>query len=113
MAEVDRDKEELLKKFELTEELLGKQCSDDHLTAISRFVSWDTVGPHLVSRQDMKDIRMNGRDEQDRRVLLINKWEDKGSEATYNAIVTAMLKAEKKKEAGVVLKLLRPERKPM
>ena len=114
MAEdVERVKEELLKRFELTKEQLQERCSDDHLTAISKFVSWDAVGPYLVSKQDIKDIRKDGRDEQDRRRLLIEKWEEKGSEATYDAMITAMLKAGKRKEAEDVFKLLTPERKPI
>ena len=111
--EVDEDKEKLRVRFELTKEQLQEQCSDDHLTDISKFVSWDAVGPYLVSKQDMKDIRKDGRDEQDRRRLLIEKWEEKGSEATYDAMITAMLKAGKRKEAEDAFKLLGPERKPM
>ena len=111
MAEVEKDKEKLRTRFELTKEQLQERCSDEHLTDISKFVSWDAVGPYLVSRQDMRDIRKDGKYEQDRRGLLIEKWEDSGSEATYDAIITAMLKAKKRKEAEDVLKLLRPERK--
>ena len=61
----------------------------------------------------MKDTRKDGKDEQDKRRLLIDKWEDKGSQATYDAMITAMLKAGKRKEAEDVFKLLRPERKPL
>ena len=110
MAEVEKDKEKLRIRFELTKEQLQERCSDEHLTDISKFVSWDDVGPYLVSRQDMKDIRKDGKYEQDRRGLLIEKWEDSGSEATYDAMITAMLKAKKRKEAEDVFKLLRPER---
>ena len=113
MASVERVKEELQKRFELTKEQLQERCSDEHLTAISKFVSWDAVGPELVSRKDMKDMEKDGRCEQDKRVLLIEKWEDRGSEATYDAMITAMLKAKKRKEAEDVFKLLRPECKPM
>ena len=113
MASVERVKEELWERFELTKEQLQERCSDEHLTAISEFVSWDTVGPELVSRKDMKDIEKDGRCEQEKRVLLIGKWEDSGSKATYDAMITAMLKAGKQKEAEDVFKLLRPERKPM
>ena len=113
MANLEREKEELRIRFELTKEQLEERCSDDHLTAISKYVSWDAVGPYLVSRQDMKDIRKDGKYEQDRRGLLIEKWEDSGSEATYDTMITAMLKAKKRKEAEDILKLLRPERKPM
>ena len=113
MANVEREKEKLRIKFELTKEQLQEQCSDEHLTAISKFVSWNAVGPYLVSRKDMSDIRKDGKYEQDRRALLIDKWEDSGSEATYVAMITAMLKAKKGKEAKEIFKLLRPERKPM
>ena len=92
---------------------MQERCSDNHLTAITKFVSWDAVGPYLVSRQDIKDTRKDGKDEQDKRRLLIDKWEDKGSQATYDAMITAMLKAGKRKEAEDVFKLLRPERKPL
>ena len=97
MAEVEKDKEKLQIRFELTKEQLQEQCSDEHLTAISEFVPCDAVGPYLVSRQDMSDIRKDGKCEQDRRRLLIEKWEKKGSEATYDAMITAMLKARERK----------------
>ena len=115
MANVEREKEKekLRKRFKLTKEQLQEQCSDEHLTAISKFISWNTVGLELVSRKDMKDIEKDGRCEQDKRLLLIEKWEDSGSEATYDAMITAMLKARKRKEAEDVFKLLRPEHKSM
>ena len=113
MGNVEGEKEKLQIKFELTKEQLQEKCSDEHLTAISKFVSWNAVGPYIVSRQDMKDIRKDGKYEQDRRGLLIEKWEDSGSEATYDAMIIAMLKAKKGKEAEDVFKLLRPERKPV
>ena len=103
----------LQQRYGLTDAELDKKCEDEHLTAISRFISWDSVGPYLkgVTRQDMKDIRHDGQYQQDKRGMLIDKWEETGSEATYGAMITAMVKARKRSEAEKVCKLLRPQRK--
>ena len=103
----------LQQHYGLTDAELGKKCEDEHLTAISGFISWDSVGPYLkgVTRQDMKDIRKDGESEQEKRWMLIDKWEETGSEATYCAMIAAMEKAKKKNEAEKVCKLLRPQRK--
>ncbi|CAI8056697.1 Caspase-3 [Geodia barretti] len=104
----------LQQRYGLTDAELGKKCEDEHLTAISRFISWDSVGPYLkgVTRQDMKDIRHDGQYQQDKRGMLIDKWEETGSEATYGAMITAMVKARKRSEAEKVCELLRPQRGP-
>ena len=104
------DMEDLKARYKLTDEELCRKCEDEHLTAISRFVSWDSVGPYLVTRQDMKDIGRDGKYQQDKRGLLIDKWEEsKGSGAMYRAMITAMLKDRKRREAEEVCKLLRSE----
>ena len=90
-------------------ENLNKQCSDQHLLEIGTFVSWRDVGPCLfgIKIRDITDIDHDGYNEQDRRRKLLNLWvERNGSDATYSAIITAMLKAKKLDEAEKVRKLI-------
>ena len=56
------------------------------------------------------DIEKDGFDEVKRRQKLIDMWAEKnGDEATYDQMVTAMIKAEKINEATKVCKLLTPQ----
>ena len=113
-APVDKQKADLLRKFGLTERDVGVKCSDDHLVDITVFVSWKEVGAHLpgVGREGVKDVGDNGGNLGDKRSNLVDMWKERrGDDATYDEMITAMLKARKKNEAEKVCWLLRPERK--
>ena len=104
-------KTELVKKYKLTEKELGRECSKDHSLDIGEFISWKDVGPRLaeVDNEDVVAIDKDGRDEADKRRLLINMWKKRnGSNATYDAMITAMLKARTRSEAERVCKMLSP-----
>ena len=106
------DKAKLLESYNLTESLLQVKCSEEHIAKIQEFISWDRVGRHLsrIDRRDLRDIKRDGRDQESKRGLLLDMWEDKnGDNATYDAMITAMLKAEEVAEATKVCQLLVPE----
>ena len=107
---VEKDKHQLLKTYHLTESTMQRMCSTEHSLEIEKFISWESVGPYLkVSRRALRDIDRDGYNEAGRRRLLVDLWyEECGDDATYDAIITAMLKAGKKDEATKVCKLLKP-----
>ena len=79
------------------------------MLSIKQFIAWREVGPFLqeIERIHMKDIDRDGFDESDKRRRLIDKWEDlNGDEATYDVLITAMLRAKEKEDATKVCKLL-------
>ena len=109
-----QEKVELLREYDITERKVKTKCSDEHMLEIEGFISWRQVGPRLSkindsdNKQDMNDIEINGKDEADKRRKLITLWEERnGNDATYDDLITAMLKAGKKDEATKVCKLLK------
>ena len=109
-----QEKVELLREYDITERKVTTKCSDEHMLEIEGFISWRRVGPRLSkindsdNKQDMNDIEINGKDEADKRRKLITLWEERnGNDATYDDLITAMLKAGKKDEATKVCKLLK------
>ena len=109
---MESEKTKLLQSYGLTERMLKKKCSEDHMYKIEKFISWREVGRHLpnISRHDLRGIDHSGHDDEDKRYRLLDKWEEKnGDDATYDVMITAMLKAEKKDQATEVCKLLATE----
>ena len=107
MAEAE--KAGLVKSYNLTESSLQSKYSDDHMAEIEKFISWQEVGRHLpkITRLHLRDIGNDGRTQGEKRRLLLDKWEESnGDDATYDAMITAMLKAGKKAEATSVCQLL-------
>ena len=113
MTESKRQKEELVRRYNLTEEMLQQKVTDEHMLDIQEFIkSWREVGPFLsgIEQQNLDDIdRENGDDEREKRRKFIHKWEDaNGPDATYDNMIFAMVRAMKKDEATKVCQLLRP-----
>lgn len=105
--EIDRDKEKLMDRYQLTWHMMDQKISDIHLIRIEEFINWQTVGRFLVTRQELEDIRRNGYDENDRRGRLISLWNRRKADyATYDAMITAMLEAKDMLNATDVCKLL-------
>ena len=101
---------ELMRIYQLTEREVGQEISETHITQIT-LLSWEEVGQHLpgVSRQDIRDIDKDGHEQMDKRRRLLDMWKERnGSNATYIAMITAMLKAQKREEAEAICRLLRP-----
>ena len=101
-------KAQLMHDYNLTVRSLQKKCSEDDIIEIGTFISWDSVGRHLpnINRRNIRDVERDGRDQDHRRRLLLDLWEEKnGDGATYDVMITAMLKAGKKAEATRVCAL--------
>ena len=108
MAKVKEDKAQLMHDYNLTVRSLQKKCSEEDIVEIGTFISWESVGRHLpsITRRHIRDIGKDGHDQDSRRRLLLDLWEDNnGDSATYDVMITAMLKAGKKAEATRVCAL--------
>ena len=89
--------------------MLQNRCSQDHIFEIESFISWREVGRYLpgIDRISMTDIECDCRTNTLRNATLLQLFQDKnGDDATYDALIDAMLKAEKSHEANRVCKLL-------
>ena len=101
---------QLINSYELNEEYVSKKCSYAHRIDIAEFVSWSEVGPRLkeIGELDMNDIKIEKCGEKEKRMKLLHLWAERnGSNATYGAIITAMLKARKMDEAEGVCEVLK------
>ena len=90
---------------------LKSSCSEEHLLQITNFISWNIVGPYLpeITRQDIRDIDKDGFDQPRKRERLMEMLISRnGENATYDAIITAMLDAGERGEAERVIALISP-----
>ena len=102
---MEQDKTELMQHYNLTECILQKKCSKNHIMEMGKYISWNEVGRYLprIETTDIKDIDCNGTDQKDKRRRLLDLWEERNADdATYDVMITAMLKARKKEEATKV-----------
>lgn len=100
----------LKETHDLTDDMLQQQISDDHILNLKDFITWKEVGIHLpeIERLDIDDIDKDGTDENDKRRKLIDEWVERNAEAaTYEAMITAMLKARKVNSATKLCKILK------
>ena len=108
MAEITL--EELLKEVGVHPEELNKSISDDHLRAIAIFLtSWRKVATYLkLSENDLDDVEREEKDEQDKRLKVLQKWKGKfGYKATYKKLVEVLLQLARADIAEKVLHLLK------
>ena len=108
---MEKEKEALVKQYGLTEQKLQTKCSEEHLLEVATFIDWQKVGPWLenVGRQAVEDIDHEGYDQDDKRAKLMDLWEKRnGGSATYDQLITAMLKAKNRSNAEAVCKMLNP-----
>ena len=111
MDSVEQEKVDLMEAYNLTESMVKVKCSKDHSLEVEKFISWRYVGPHLdkIETHDIKDIDEDGYDQADKRRMLVYLWHERcGDNATYDALITAMLKAGRKNEATDICNLLQP-----
>ena len=102
--------EELLKKVGVCPEKLDKSISDDHLREVASFLpSWRKVAVYLkLSENDLDDIEQEGKDEQDKRLRVLQKWKGKfGYKATYRMLVEVLLSIAKADVAEKICHLLK------
>ena len=90
----------------------NRQVSDSHLEELSRThcKDWRRIPPHLGLEGIMRDdIDRNGHDERGKRYDFFTGWKErKGADATYKALMTALLKIGSRNDAEYVCQLLQP-----
>ena len=104
----------LLTSYNLKEEHYNKEITRDHNIAFIKYYgrTWRNkyLYKHLVSNSKtiISDIEnKQGHSEQDKRERFFLKWQEvRGSEATYAALVNALLKAKYEKGANYLCKVL-------
>lgn len=102
--------ESLLHIYKLTKEDCAKQVTDVHLEKISHShcSCWESLAPYLsIGRNIVKAINRKG-DEYEKKIEFFNTWkQEKGSDATYKAIIVALLEIKCRNDAEEVFKLLK------
>ncbi len=100
----------LLEKFQLTDEDCDKQVSDRHLAELSRTHcrNWRQLPPYLYMASIVEhDIDCDSRGERKKREDFFKEWKEmKGSDATYKALIGALLKIGSRNDAEYVCQLL-------
>ena len=106
----EQKKKDLIRHYQLTQDELNKPVSDDHILEIQKTLPWRNVGPYLLGRgPKFDDIDKDGHDEEEKRRLTLDKWQDtEGDDATYVRLIEAMVKAGKNSAASEVCSLLKP-----
>ena len=108
MAAITLD--DLLKETEICAEKLNQSTSDEHLRAIAIFLtSWRTVAAYLgLSENDLEAVERQRKDEQDRRLNVLQRWKGKfGFKATYRKLVEVLLSLAKADIAEKICRLLK------
>ena len=103
----------LLAKYELKIKDASKRISDIHLDKISHSCcsQWRRLPAYLDMERIVKDDvnRHSTSEEAEKRSLFFSKWVDeKGSDATYEKLITALLEMGCKNDAEKVCKLIQP-----
>ena len=101
--------EDLLKEVGVHSQKLNDSISDDHLREIALFLtSWQTVASKLcLSEIDQDAIEREGKDEEDKKRKVLQKWKGKYAfKATYRKLVEALLSLAKADMAEKVCRLL-------
>ena len=101
--------EGILREVGISEVVLERKCSDEHLKSISLFLDWRSVAPHLgLSERDIEDIKSENTTESERRLKVLQVWKRKyGYAATLKKLVVALLKVENTLDAEQVCRLLK------
>ena len=99
-----------MREYNLTEEQLNVECTDEHILQVGETIAWKAVGNYLLTPVELEDIETDGHNEPDRRHKMLRKWKQKcSSKATYKALIEAMLKAKRRDQAGGVCALIPPQ----
>ena len=96
--------------YNVPSHLLNLRCKEENLGAITTNFRWRVAAPFMhLSRQQMEDIEVEGRSEQERRILTLRTWmETFGDRATYYQLIRALDNAKLKEQAlNVAVTLLR------
>ena len=103
---------ELCKRFELSDEDIDKEVSDDHILEIyPQLEKWKRVAAHLgLTQADVQAIESGARpDEELMRLYMLQEWKKKKRlerKATYQVLLNALTKCSCTESALQVCELL-------
>ena len=107
----------LMRKYKLNNDDCNKQVTGIHLEKISR--SYSKRWMHLIPYLDMdtivgSDLQYCPSSEDCKRLLFFQEWKSqKGTEATYEAIIRALLEIDCRNDAEEICKLLQQPMQPV
>ena len=101
----------LLEHYKLTEDEMNKAVSDVHIEVISQShcEHWRKLPSQLKMKTIIvKDIDREQLDQEEKRLAFFKRWkQEKGFEATYKALVIALLEKKCREDAENICKLLK------
>lgn len=98
----------LINRLGIDGEACNKKINDKDLENSCSF-PYKRLSPHLgLNGVDTSDIERDAQTEPERRSGLLNKWKEKeGSDATYRALISALLEIDRKDDAEDICRLLK------
>lgn len=101
----------ILENYELTEEDVKKKVTDAHLVKISQSYceKWWLLPSQLeIEHIVTKDIDRETKSQEEKRLTFLKRWQqEKGSDATYESLISALLNIKCRDDAEGVCKLLK------
>lgn len=106
--------EELVQNVGVTPATINEEFTNEHLMDISRSLPWKSLAPHLaLSDVDIEEVERDGRNEEERRRMVLQKWKSKlAFKATYKLLAEKLLLISRADIAQKVCELLKPRGKP-
>ena len=102
---------QLMSQYQLTESQYNQQVSDTHLEKLSRSgcKQWKSLPPHLKLEAIVaEDIDKSQKGEREKRHEFLLTWKDmEGSGATYEQLITALLKIKCRRDAEKSCEMLK------
>ena len=105
------DLDPLLKQYKLKREDVTKKISDIHLDKISHSCcsQWRRLPPYFDMEKIVKDdINRLPANEDEKRSSFFSKLDEKGCDATYEKLISALLEMGCKNDAEKVCRLIQP-----
>ena len=101
--------QDLIDRFELSEDLLRKKLSEEHLREASRIIDdHEIVGYELgLTEAEMTAINANASKRELQRMVMLRTWKQNCTQkATYRKFIEALLRCSRADEATKLCKLL-------
>lgn len=94
MAALSATPQRIAADFGLDPKLLERPCEEAILPSLADFVHpWQPTFDFLISSLDIEDIDKENKTEHSKRVAALRKWKKRcGTDATYSALMTALLR---------------------
>ena len=106
-----------MRDYHLKERDCSKPVSNIHLEKISRSLcrDWKRLPPYLkLESTIVADIKSSSDSEKDKRHAFFSEWKVvKGSDATYKALIGALLEIGSKQDAESICKMLQVKRRKL